>query len=244
MDPETRAAAAGLLREMVEKLGGEQTAAIIAGVTVARIKAASHEDGEIGLTLPQIQRLESACGRAVFFGGLADRLNEARRASLLPEPPSEVRAKLLHAVSLICAAAAERERGIDGASVNRAKSLLKAATEASSAAVAALDAAIVLPANEPERAGLLRMAEDAERLAGAGVDDVLRLFRSDGGAAKVRRPSAAEIEAAKSPAGGFSRATLAAWGVPWPPPKGWRKRLENGLPPVATDASDGGCTVE
>lgn len=34
------------------------------------------------------------------------------------------------------------------------------------------------------------------------------------------------IEAAKTPAGGWTRATLAAWGVPWPPPKGWRKRLE------------------
>ncbi len=35
----------------------------------------------------------------------------------------------------------------------------------------------------------------------------------------------AEIEAAKSPRGGFTRKTLAAWGVPWPPPKGWRRAL-------------------
>lgn len=34
-----------------------------------------------------------------------------------------------------------------------------------------------------------------------------------------------EIEAAKSPKGGWSAKTLASWGVPWPPPKGWRKRL-------------------
>jgi len=34
-----------------------------------------------------------------------------------------------------------------------------------------------------------------------------------------------EIEAAKSPRGGWKKATLAAWGVPWPPPKGWKKRL-------------------
>ena len=34
-----------------------------------------------------------------------------------------------------------------------------------------------------------------------------------------------EIESAKTPAGGFTRNTLAGWGVPWPPPKSWRKRL-------------------
>lgn len=35
-----------------------------------------------------------------------------------------------------------------------------------------------------------------------------------------------DIEAGMSPNGGFTRAQLAKWGVPWPPPKGWRKRLE------------------
>ncbi len=40
----------------------------------------------------------------------------------------------------------------------------------------------------------------------------------------------AQIEAAKSPKGGFTRATLAAWGVPWPPVKGWRKALIEGRP--------------
>lgn len=34
-----------------------------------------------------------------------------------------------------------------------------------------------------------------------------------------------DIEAAKSPNGGWSRETLAAWGVPWPPPKGWKQSL-------------------
>lgn len=28
--------------------------------------------------------------------------------------------------------------------------------------------------------------------------------------------------------GGWTRATLAKWGVPWPPPKGWKKKLEQG----------------
>ena len=34
-----------------------------------------------------------------------------------------------------------------------------------------------------------------------------------------------KIEAGKSPRGGFTKATLASWGVPWPPPKGWRTAL-------------------
>ena len=42
----------------------------------------------------------------------------------------------------------------------------------------------------------------------------------------MKIPSEAEIEAGISEAGGFSRATLAKWGVPWPPPKGWRKALK------------------
>lgn len=41
-------------------------------------------------------------------------------------------------------------------------------------------------------------------------------------------PSREEIEAGKSSKGGFTRKQLAAWGVPWPPPKGWRRTLERG----------------
>lgn len=37
-----------------------------------------------------------------------------------------------------------------------------------------------------------------------------------------------EIEDGRSPAGGFTKATLASWGVPWPPPKGWQLRLLRG----------------
>ena len=37
-----------------------------------------------------------------------------------------------------------------------------------------------------------------------------------------------ELEAARSPRGGWTRETLAAYGVPWPPPKGWRKALTGG----------------
>lgn len=38
-------------------------------------------------------------------------------------------------------------------------------------------------------------------------------------------PTAEEIEAAKSPAGGWTKEQLAVWGVPWPPPKGWKHKL-------------------
>jgi len=34
-----------------------------------------------------------------------------------------------------------------------------------------------------------------------------------------------EIEAGRSEKGGFSKAQLAKWGVPWPPPKGWKETL-------------------
>jgi len=37
-----------------------------------------------------------------------------------------------------------------------------------------------------------------------------------------------EIEAAKTEQGGWTRETLAAWGVKWPPPKGWKKALLKG----------------
>lgn len=38
-------------------------------------------------------------------------------------------------------------------------------------------------------------------------------------------PTAAEITDARTERGGWTRAQLAEWGVPWPPPRGWRKRL-------------------
>lgn len=37
-----------------------------------------------------------------------------------------------------------------------------------------------------------------------------------------------EIQDARSPRGGWTRETLARWGVPWPPPAGWRRALERG----------------
>jgi hypothetical protein len=53
----------------------------------------------------------------------------------------------------------------------------------------------------------------------------LELLGGVGSAAGFHAPTLKEIEAAKSPAGGWTRKQLAQWGVPWPPPKDWRKRL-------------------
>lgn len=38
-------------------------------------------------------------------------------------------------------------------------------------------------------------------------------------------PTREEIEAAATEHGGYTRAQLQEWGIPWPPPRGWRKRL-------------------
>ncbi|MEU3595148.1 DUF6083 domain-containing protein [Streptomyces filamentosus] len=51
-------------------------------------------------------------------------------------------------------------------------------------------------------------------------------FATGGRAGLPRLPSPEEIEAARTPRGGWTRAQLAAWGVPWPAPKGWKQRLE------------------
>ena len=40
--------------------------------------------------------------------------------------------------------------------------------------------------------------------------------------------TAEEIEAAKSPSGGYTKATLAQWGISWPPPRGWKDALMSG----------------
>ena len=39
-------------------------------------------------------------------------------------------------------------------------------------------------------------------------------------------PCPAQIEAARTPKGGWNATTLAGWGIPWPPPGGWKKKLE------------------
>jgi len=42
------------------------------------------------------------------------------------------------------------------------------------------------------------------------------------------RVTAEQIEAARTPNGGWTKAQLAEWGVPWPPPKGWKRALTDG----------------
>lgn len=37
--------------------------------------------------------------------------------------------------------------------------------------------------------------------------------------------SLADIEAAKTERGGWTKSTLAAWGIAWPPPRGWKDAL-------------------
>lgn len=48
---------------------------------------------------------------------------------------------------------------------------------------------------------------------------------------KNREITEEEIESQKTLNGGWTRTTLAQWGVPWPPPKGWKAALiERGTP--------------
>jgi hypothetical protein len=44
----------------------------------------------------------------------------------------------------------------------------------------------------------------------------------------MKKLSKEEIEACKSAKGGYSRAALARFGVPWPPPRGWKQALIKG----------------
>ena len=46
----------------------------------------------------------------------------------------------------------------------------------------------------------------------------------------------AEIDAVMTPAGGFSRASLAKLGLPYPPPRGWLKRLRRDADALGRDS--------
>ncbi|MFF8177710.1 hypothetical protein [Streptomyces chartreusis] len=66
-----------------------------------------------------------------------------------------------------------------------------------------------------------------------------QLLHADRSPRMPETPSPEEIEAARTPAGGWKRDQLAAWGVSWPPPKGWKDELterwkaahQDGAPP-------------
>lgn len=57
-------------------------------------------------------------------------------------------------------------------------------------------------------------------------DGVIVNVFSDG--SKTYLVPAVVIDAGKSPRGAWTRSTLARWGVPWPPPAGWRQALITG----------------
>jgi hypothetical protein len=61
-----------------------------------------------------------------------------------------------------------------------------------------------------------------DELPGPEADDA---GEAGPGGDRVTRPTPAEIDAARTPRGSWTKAQLAEWGVPWPPPRGWRKRL-------------------
>lgn len=105
--------------------------------------------------------------------------------------------------------------------------------------VKALDAALTVPcptcrvrAGEPCRSRHAVTLHQSRRRALADLDaQAARLLAVNRKIAGTL--TAQEIEAGRSPSGGWSAATLASWGVPWPPPKGWRQRLlkkEDGPP--------------
>ena len=51
---------------------------------------------------------------------------------------------------------------------------------------------------------------------------ILKRTRAEG----IKFPSPDEVQAAASRTGGWSAATLAKWGIAWPPKHGWRVELE------------------
>ena len=53
-----------------------------------------------------------------------------------------------------------------------------------------------------------------------------RAMLKDALAYGIKAPSPADVIAAQTPAGGWTAATLAGWGIAWPPRKGWREDLE------------------
>ncbi|MEJ7648701.1 MAG: hypothetical protein WKF57_06680 [Nakamurella sp.] len=93
--------------------------------------------------------------------------------------------------------------------------------------------------DKPWPCASMQLADELERLRAALTeprDDTHSAGYRDSGAdrrgvqladcAMPSLPSPEEIEAGRTPAGGFTRAQAAAWGVPWPLPKGWKKDLE------------------
>lgn len=50
------------------------------------------------------------------------------------------------------------------------------------------------------------------------------------------------IDAARTERGAWTRRQLAKWGVRWPPPHGWKRRLTMGLDPNSTNEPETKCS--
>lgn len=61
-----------------------------------------------------------------------------------------------------------------------------------------------------------------------GMDEAKALYERlvGAGSTAVAVETVPDIEAERTPNGGYTRETLARLGVSWPPPKGWKKKLE------------------
>jgi len=85
---------------------------------------------------------------------------------------------------------------------------------------------------------IMEMADDSSvglRCKDCGAFTVPETKRRIISTSGKRGMTAEEIEAGRTPKGGFSKLQLKAWGVPWPPPKGWKKALMNGDDQTALD---------
>jgi len=54
----------------------------------------------------------------------------------------------------------------------------------------------------------------------------------------------AEIDAKLTAKGGWTKKDLATWGVPWPPPKGWKDALIRGKPILDTENLPRSCPAQ
>lgn len=74
------------------------------------------------------------------------------------------------------------------------------------------------------------MTYDPDDNSRRSYNEAIKAIRLQGireGKYEPRKGNSEEIEAARTGNGGWTKEQLAAWGVPWPPPKGWKKALEN-----------------
>jgi hypothetical protein len=68
----------------------------------------------------------------------------------------------------------------------------------------------------------------SSKTAAAAAKSVVDRVRAEGRTSltelsEIERNEA--IDRSHSPSGGLTRITLAGWGVPWPPPRGWRENI-------------------